>query len=59
MNDLFLIKIRHVYGNRMIYPVNDLALSFSRLIGKKTFNEGEINIIQDIGFKVQVEQQSL
>tara|TARA_B100000586_G_scaffold163419_1_gene119125 strand:- start:1470 stop:1664 length:195 start_codon:yes stop_codon:yes gene_type:complete len=55
----FLIKIRHVYGNRMIYPVNDLALSFSRLIGKKTFNEGEINIIQDIGFKVQVEQQSL
>jgi hypothetical protein len=43
----------------MIYPVNDLALSFSRLTGKKTFNKGEIDIIKDIGFKVQVEQQSL
>ena len=59
MNDIFLIKIRNVYGNRMIYPVNDLALSFSKLIGKKTFNKGEIDIITDIGFKVQVEQQSL
>jgi hypothetical protein len=43
----------------MIYPVNDLALSFSRLMGKKTFNKGEIDIIKDIGFEVQVEQQSL
>jgi len=59
MKDLFLIKIRNVYGNRMIYPVNDLALSFSRLMGKKTFSKGEIDIIKDIGFKVQVEQQSL
>jgi len=59
MNDIFLIKIRNVYGNRMIYPVNALALSFSRLTGKKTFNKGEIDIIKDIGFKVQVEQQSI
>jgi len=29
------------------------------LTGKKTFNKGEIDIIKDIGFKVQVEQQSL
>jgi hypothetical protein len=59
MNNIFLIKIKNVYGNRMIYPVNDLALSFSRLMGKKTFNKGEIDIIKDIGFEVQVEQQSL
>ena len=59
MNDLFLIKIRNVYGNRMIYPVNALALSISKLTGKKTFNKGEIDIIKDIGFKVQVKQQSL
>jgi hypothetical protein len=43
----------------MIYPVNALALSFSRLMGKKTFSKGEIDIIKDIGFEVQVEQQSL
>ena len=59
MNDIFLIKIRNVYGNRMIYPVNELALSISKLMGKKTFNKGEIDIIKDIGFEVQVEQQSL
>jgi hypothetical protein len=43
----------------MIYPVNDLALSISKLMGKKTFNKGEIDIIKDIGFEVQVEQQTL
>ena len=59
MNDIFLIKIRNVYGNRMIYPVNELALSISKLMGKKTFNKGEIDIIKDIGFEVQVEQQTL
>ena len=59
MNDIFLIKIRNVYGNRMIYPVNELALSISKLMGKKTFNKGEIDIIKNIGFEVQVEQQSL
>ena len=59
MKDTFLIKIRSVYGNRLIYPVNSIALSVAKLMGKKTFNKGEIDIIKGIGFDVQVEQESL
>ena len=59
MKDIFLIKIRNVYGNRLIYPVNSLALSVAKLMGKKTFNEGEMDIIKGIGFEVQVEQEVL
>jgi hypothetical protein len=42
MKDIVVIKIRNVYGNRMIYPVNDPALSISKLTGKKTFSKGYI-----------------
>jgi hypothetical protein len=59
MKDIFLIKIRSVYGNRLIYPVNSLALSVAKLMGKKTFNKGEIQEIKKIGFEVQVEQEVL
>jgi hypothetical protein len=59
MKDIFLIKIRNVYGNRLIYPVNSLALSVAKLMGKKTFNKGEMDIIKGIGFEVQVEQEVL
>ena len=59
MKDTFLIKIRSVYGNRLIYPVNSLAIAVAKLMGKKTFNKDEIDSIKRIGFEVQVEQEVL
>tara|TARA_R100000750_G_C2284980_1_gene72685 strand:- start:50 stop:253 length:204 start_codon:yes stop_codon:yes gene_type:complete len=56
---IFKIKFRTVYGNRMIYPVNSIALSVSKLMGKKTFKRSDLDIIQDIGFNVKVEQDVL
>ena len=51
---IFKIKFRTVYGNRLIYPVNDTSFAFARLMGKKTFKRNELDIIKGIGFNIQV-----
>ena len=56
---IFKIKFKNVYGNRLIYPFNDISLAFARLMGKKTFKRNELDIIKGIGFDVQVEPDVL
>jgi len=56
---IFKIKFKTVYGNRLIYPVNSIALSIARLMGKKTFKRNELDIIKGIGFNIQVEPDVL
>ena len=56
---IFKIKFKNVYGNRLIYPVNDISLAFARLMGKKTFKRNELDIIKGIGFNIQVEPDVL
>ena len=56
---IFKIKFKTVYGNRLIYPVNSIALSIARLMGKKTFKRNELDIIKSIGFNIQVEPDVL
>jgi hypothetical protein len=46
------VKIKSVYGNDMIYPVNDTAQKFSNLIGKKTFSKVDLAIISNLGYKI-------
>jgi len=59
MKDNFMVRIESVYGNRLIYPVNSVALSVAKLMGRKTFNQEHIVEIQKLGFEVQVEQEVL
>ena len=56
---IFKIKFKNVYGNRLIYPVNDISLAIARLMGKKTFKRNELDIIKGIGFNIQVEPDVL
>ena len=56
---IFKIKFKTVYGNRLIYPVNSIALSIARLMGKKTFKRNELDIIKGVGFNIQVEPDVL
>jgi hypothetical protein len=48
-----ILKTRNVYGNDLVYPVNVLAQQLARLIGAKTFNTANLQIIRDMGFKVE------
>lgn len=46
------VKIKSVYGNDLIYPVNDTAQKFSNLLGKKTFSKVDLAIIGNLGYTI-------
>ena len=54
-----LVKIKNVYGNEMVYPVCDTALTLASLTGKKTFSTQDIALIKTLGYQVNVEQKTL
>ena len=47
-----IVKVKQVYGNDMIYPVNETAQKFANLIGKKTFSKVDLAIISNLGYKI-------
>jgi len=48
------IEVKNVYGNQLIYPVNDEARLFAQIAGKKTFDKKDLIAISELGFKLQV-----
>lgn len=52
-----IVKVKQVYGNDMIYPVNDTAQKFANLIGKKTFSKVDLAIISNLGYKITQAQE--
>ena len=53
------VKVKQVYGNDMIYPVNDIAQKFSNLLGKKTFSKVDLAIISNLGYKITQTMEKL
>ena len=53
------VRIKTVYGNDLIYPVNEVAMIFASLVGKKTFDLGDIENIKKLGFTLEIETPSL
>jgi hypothetical protein len=47
------IFFRCVYGNQLAYPANQIAVRFARLLGAKTFTEGQLRQIKDLGIEVE------
>ena len=48
-----LVKIKNVYGNELIYPVNSTAKLLARLANTKTLTREAIRISQELGIKFQ------
>ena len=49
MTKSITVKIVNVYGNERIYPVCDIAHSFSFIANTKTLSRADIKHIKDIG----------
>ena len=47
------INIKEVYGNTLIYPVNDTASLLLRLTGKKTFSPHDLNTLKLLGYEIK------
>tara|TARA_B110000858_G_scaffold8486_1_gene9066 strand:+ start:208 stop:387 length:180 start_codon:yes stop_codon:yes gene_type:complete len=59
MEEIIMVRIESVYGNRLIYPVNSKALLIAKLMKKKTFDQENVVDIQKLGFKVEVQREEL
>ena len=46
-----LVKIKNVYGNELIYPVNSTAKLLARLANTKTLTREAIRISQELGIR--------
>ena len=46
------VEIRNVYGNRLLYPVNETAQKFATLLGVKTFNRAQVEGMKALGYTV-------
>lgn len=53
------VKIKNVYGEEKIYPVCEKAKAFARLAGTKTLTRAAIKEISELGFYIELEQQTL
>lgn len=54
-----LVKVRTVYGEQKVYPINDLAQTFAALTGHKTLTPAAIHLIKQLGYEVRVQQDEI
>jgi hypothetical protein len=48
------IKEKSVYGNTLLYPNNDTAALFTKLINKQTFSHKDLKAIAELGYKIEI-----
>lgn len=48
------ISIRNVYGNELVYPMNEKAKVFAKLLGRKTLTERDLDHIKSLGFALKI-----
>lgn len=53
------VQVRNVYGNDLVYPMDDTALLFARLLQVKTFNFHHLQTIKALGYSVHVASGTL
>lgn len=56
---LINVRITSVYGQRMIYPVCEMAKTFAAIAGTKTLKPDTIEKIQQLGYSVAVQPEAL
>jgi len=54
LGPVITVQVRNVFGNELVYPADDQAVLFARLIGAKTFNAFQIGTIRRLGYAVHV-----
>lgn len=47
------VYTKNVYGNNLVYPIGNLAHSFTKLTGTKTLSKYHLNIIKSMGIEIE------
>ena len=59
MNMQITVEIKTRYGTEFIYPKCDLAEKLTRLTGKKTLGQRDIDTIKSLGYYINVHQEQV
>ena len=51
-----IFKTKNVYGNDLIYPVNESAKLLTSLTRKQTIDQNDLETIKQLGFTVYIDQ---
>ena len=51
-----IVEVRHVYGERKVYPHCAKARAFAKIAGTKTLTDQTLKHIKELGYWVEVEQ---
>ena len=52
-----IVEVERVYGNVLIYPIDKNAKTFCKLLNQKTLTGRNLEYIEDLGYKIEVETQ--
>lgn len=52
-----VVRIKNVYGVEKVYPVSPNAHLFADIAGTTTLRPSDLKAIQDLGYKIIVEQR--
>lgn len=53
------VRVTNVYGQRMIYPVCEMAKTFAAIAGTKTLKPDTIEKIKQLGYSIAVQPEVL
>ena len=53
MSKVCQVQVRSVYGNDLVYPVCDVALSFARIARTKTLARDVLREIESLGYTLE------
>jgi len=59
MDKVIQVQIRRPYGRVLIYPINDLAKAFAKLVGRSTLKQEDVEILKSVGFEFEWVPESL
>lgn len=59
MNSIIKVKVKTVYGNRLVYPVCQRAQLLAEIAGTKTFSKDVLLRIKQLGYTVEVQADTL
>jgi hypothetical protein len=53
------VQIVYQYGNRRVFPVCETARKLAALAGHATFTNGDIGLLKELGYTIEVVKETL
>ena len=54
-----IVEVKNVYGNDLVYPVCQDAISFASISGKTTLTSDALRLVQTLGYEIVVQSAAL